>query len=141
VCRLLEDHGLLEASDQGDIVCLAIARAQLSVANDALKAGRYTVERVPGMFVKCVACRGDGTRTGGQKCKACRGRGVLQKQGRIIKHRRPETQDLKDAQEAIIRLSAALGLDPTSRVRIKGKIGGQPTSGLQEFLKTRATRA
>lgn len=138
-CRLLEEHGLLEVSDQADIICLAIAREQLAAANDALKGGRYVVERVPGTFVKCPLCKGEGTRAGGQKCKACRGRGALQKQGRLIRHRRPETQDLKEAQEAIIRLSAALGLDPTSRVRLLGQspVRQRQPSALQKLRSRR----
>lgn len=73
-------------------------------------------------------------------CPGCGGTGVREAKPQRMRLQHPEVTQQRDAMDRVIRLSAELGLSPTSRVRVKGKSVGQPTSGLQEFLRTRANR-
>jgi phage terminase small subunit len=74
-------------------------------------------------------------------CPACKGVGLREGKPQRFYVQYPEVQQQRDAIDRILRLSAELGLSPTSRVRVKGKMGGQPASGLEEYLKNRAKRA
>ena len=74
-------------------------------------------------------------------CGGCGGTGVRESKALRMRVQHPEVTQQRDAIDRVLRLSSELGLSPTSRVRVKGKVSGQPASGLQEFLKTRGKRA
>lgn len=82
-----------------------------------------------------------GQEPGTVPCPGCGGTGVREAKPQRMRLQHPEVTQQRDAMDRILRLSAELGLSPTSRVRVKGKMGGgQAASGLQEFLKSRANR-
>lgn len=71
-------------------------------------------------------------------CPACGGTGVREGKGQRMRLQNPEVTHQRDAIDRVLRLSAELGLSPTSRVRVKGKLGGQKApTGLQELMSRR----
>jgi phage terminase small subunit len=134
-CRLLGEEGLLSAADQAVIVALALARDKLRETTTVLNLGTmYEWVTVEGRPYKCPACKGAAARDGGPRCKGCRNRGVIQGRRRRERRKRPEVLEQRYAQEMIAKLSAALGLDPTSRLRLLGRIVKTPPSGLQLLM-------
>jgi hypothetical protein len=74
-------------------------------------------------------------------CLGCRGLGVIVPKTTEMVARRPEVGDQRKAIDQIAMLSAKLGLDVTSRARVKGSAGTRkPTSKLQEIRSRRAIR-
>jgi phage terminase small subunit len=71
-------------------------------------------------------------------CPACGGSGVREGKAQRMRFQHPEVTHQRDAIDRVLRLSAELGLSPTSRVRVKGKLGGQKApTGLQELMSRR----
>lgn len=128
ICTHPEALAIAGALAEGDTPG-AISRA-FRVGRDAVVRHRTSHLAVAGMVA-----------AGATVCPACNGTGVHEGKPRRIRVRFPEVKDKKDWIDRVKSLSAELGLSPTSRVRVKGKMGGQPISGLQEFLKTHANRA
>ena len=74
-------------------------------------------------------------------CQGCNGTGVREAKAQRMRMQHPEVTQQRNAMEQVVRISAELGLSPTSRVRVKGKMGGQKSpTGLQELLKRHAAR-
>lgn len=75
-------------------------------------------------------------------CLGCSGKGVIIPEMRESSEKRPEVTDQRYAIEQVASLSAKMGLDVTSRVRVKGKVKEAPggPSALRELLSRRATR-
>lgn len=62
-----------------------------------------------------------GVTPGDPTCLGCGGKGVIIPETREVTEKRPETTDQRYAIDQVAKLSAQLGLDVTSRVRVKGK--------------------
>jgi phage terminase small subunit len=74
-------------------------------------------------------------------CQGCGGRGVIIPELRETTEKRPEVTDQRYAIEQVANLSAKMGLDVTSRTRVKGKFKEhEGPSALKELLSRRAAR-
>ena len=71
-------------------------------------------------------------------CHGCAGKGVIIPEMREVVEKRPETTDQRYAIDQVAMLSAKLGLDVTSRVRVKGRMKEAPgPSALRDLLNRR----
>ncbi len=138
MCRLIEDQGLLAVSDQGDVISLALARDKLRETTEFLNEhGSYFWVTVEGRPYKCPLCKGRAGIEEGVKCKGCKNQGVIRSKGRQLRQKYPEVMEQRNAQDLIAKLSAALGLDPTSRVRLKGRADTKaPKTGFGSYLQS-----
>ena len=74
-------------------------------------------------------------------CLGCGGKGVIIPETREVTEKRPETTDQRYAIDQVAKLSGQLGLDVTSRVRVKGKPAERRTpSALQQLAGRRGLR-
>jgi phage terminase small subunit len=74
-------------------------------------------------------------------CLGCGGKGVIIPETQETSEKRPETTDQRYAIEQIAMLSAKLGLDVSSRAKVKGKVTApRGASRLQALMDSRAPR-
>ncbi len=119
ICREIRDLGWLDSADRNMITSLAIAMDKLLRMTEYLNInGEYYWVAVEGRAQKCPACGGKAGVTD-LKCRACKGKGILRGSRRRERHKAPEVMEQRYAQDLVLKYSAALGLDPTSRVRLK----------------------
>lgn len=85
-----------------------------------------------------VAVALDAGSQAGQSCKGCKGTGVIQRPETSATVNYQEVAKRARALEQVRKLSASLGLEPLSDVRIHGKRAPQKAStGLEELLESR----
>lgn len=138
ICRELRELGWLDSADRNMIAALAIAMDKMLRMTEYLNVnGEYYWVATEGRAQKCPACGGKAG-TSDVECRACKGKGVLRGPRRRERHKAPEVMEQRYAQDLVLKYSAALGLDPTSRVRLKVPVRReQPTKeagGFKAFL-------
>jgi P27 family predicted phage terminase small subunit len=139
ICREIRDLGWLDSADRNVIASLAIAMDKLLRMTEYLNLnGEYYWVETEGRAQKCPACGGKAGVTDLQ-CRACKGKGIIRGPRRRERHKAPEVMEQRYAQDLVLKYSAALGLDPTSRVRLKAPVAkGQKQQkapgGLKAFL-------
>jgi phage terminase small subunit len=79
-------------------------------------------------------------RTEDRTCLGCGGRGVIIPETKEVSEKRPETTDQRYAIDQVSMLSAKLGLDVTSRVRVKGKPAERKSGSRFKDLQGRHAR-
>ena len=79
--------------------------------------------------------------SGDRTCLGCGGKGLVIPETHEVAEKRPENSDQRYAIDQVAKLSAQLGLDVTSRVRVKGKPGERRgPSALQQVIGRRGPR-
>lgn len=141
ICRELDELGWLSSADANDIVSLALAIDKLRETTEYINLhGAFYTVVIEGRAQKCPACGGKAGVDAAIKCRGCKGTGIVRGRERRERHKAPEVMEQRYAQDTILRLCAALGLDPTSRVRIRAAVGGKAPkrpaegTGLKAFL-------
>lgn len=119
ICDELAHMGILAASDWGMVTEAALALADVAEYREMVsKYGKAVVYREQGKPAKCPVCSGAG-RYGDQQCHGCDGKGWVAAQGRVIQERHWWVYEEHKAWERFHRAASCLGLDPTSRARLK----------------------